>query len=110
MDDTAWWGMGWLDAARHEVTVRHDVSDADRYLSLAEADASYIYSRPRPCHTQGIEWQVDYPADAIANEEFVAYAAQLSAPSPARREPSQSADLSHRRPTRQLTTRMCCPY
>jgi hypothetical protein len=79
MDDTAWWGMGWLDAARYEVTVRRDTSDADRYLSLAEADVRYIYSRPRPCHTQGIEWQVDYPPDAIANEEFVAYAAQLSA-------------------------------
>jgi hypothetical protein len=78
MDDTAWWGIAWLDAARYELTVRHDTADARRYLDLAEVDARYIYNKPRPCGTQGIEWQVDYPPDAITNEEFVALSAQLA--------------------------------
>jgi hypothetical protein len=78
MDDTAWWGIAWLDAARYELTIRDDTAAARRYLNLAETDARYVYSRPRPCHTQGIEWQADYPPDTITNEEFVALAAQLA--------------------------------
>jgi Glycosyl hydrolase family 76 len=78
MDDTAWWAIAWADAARYELTVRHDIADARRYLALAETEARYIYRQPRPCHTQGIEWQADYPPDTITNEEFVALAAQLA--------------------------------
>jgi Glycosyl hydrolase family 76 len=78
MDDTAWWGIAWADAARYELTVRDDAAAARRYLALAETEARYIYARPRPCHTQGIEWQADYPPDTITNEEFVALAAQLA--------------------------------
>ena len=78
MDDTAWWGLGWADAVRYELHVRHDTATASRYLTLSETDAHYIYAKPRPCHAQGIAWQVGYPPDTIANEEFVAFAAELA--------------------------------
>jgi hypothetical protein len=78
MDDTAWWGVAWLEAAEYELRYRHDLADARRYLAVAEWDASYIYSQPRPCRTQGIEWQVAYPPDTITNAEFVALAARLA--------------------------------
>jgi hypothetical protein len=79
MDDTGWWGLAWLEASRYEANQRHDIPQALRYLRLAERDAAYVYTRPRPCHSQGIEWQVNYPPDTITNAEFVALAAQLSA-------------------------------
>jgi hypothetical protein len=78
MDDTAWWGLAWLDSSHYELAVRHDVALARRYLSLAATDASYIYNAPRPCHTLGIEWQVGYPPDTITNAQFVALAAGLA--------------------------------
>lgn len=78
MDDTAWWGLTWLEVARYELDAVHDPMLAHRYLELAQTDARYVYSRPRPCGTQGVEWQVDYPPDTITNEEFVALAAQLA--------------------------------
>ena len=78
MDDTGWWGIAWLEAARYELHVQHDVADARRFLAVAEWDANYIYSRPRPCHTQGIEWQINYPPDTITNAEFIALAAGLA--------------------------------
>jgi Glycosyl hydrolase family 76 len=78
MDDTAWWGLAWLDASRYELAVRHDETLAQRYLNVAATDASYIYSRPRACHSQGIEWQVGYPPDTITNAQFVALAAGLA--------------------------------
>jgi glycosyl hydrolase family 76 len=78
MDDSVWWGISWLDAARYELNVRGDLADAFRYLRLAEWDAGYVYSRPRPCHAEGIAWQSGYPPDAVTNEEFVALAAQLA--------------------------------
>jgi hypothetical protein len=78
MDDTGWWGIAWLEAARYELHDQHDIADARRFLAVAEWDANYIYSRPRPCHTQGIEWQINYPPDTITNAEFIALAAGLS--------------------------------
>ena len=78
MDDSVWWGISWLDAARYELNVRRDLADAFRYLRLAEWDAGYVYSRPRPCHAEGIAWQSGYPPDAVTNEEFVALTAQLA--------------------------------
>jgi hypothetical protein len=78
MDDTAWWGLAWLEAARYELRYQHDVAEARRFFAVAEWDANYIYSSPRPCHQLGIEWQVDYPPDTITNAQFVALAAQLS--------------------------------
>jgi hypothetical protein len=78
MDDTAWWGLAWLEAARYELNVRHDLSDAKRFESVAEWDANYIWSKPRTCHAAGIEWRVGYPPDTITNAEFVVLAAELA--------------------------------
>lgn len=78
MDDTAWWGLAWLDVARYEVLVQRDFSAAAGYLRLAEQDASYIYSRPRKCGTGGIEFRSGYAPNTITNAEFVSLAAQLA--------------------------------
>jgi hypothetical protein len=78
MDDTAWWGLAWLDASRYELRVRHDFARASRYLKMAESDASYIYSRPRTCGTRGIAFETGYAPNTISNAEFVSLAAQLA--------------------------------
>ncbi len=78
MDDTAWWGLTWLAAYRYEHAVKHDQAAAGRYLALAESDAGYIASRPRPCHSQGIEFRPRYAPNTITNTEFVSLAAQLA--------------------------------
>lgn len=78
MDDTAWWALAWLDTSHYELAIRHNVRLARRDERLAATDAAFIYNRPRPCRTQGIEWQADYPPDTITNAEFVALAAQLA--------------------------------
>jgi hypothetical protein len=76
-DDTLWWGLAWLEAARYELGVRHNTSLAARYLSVAEWDANRAWYRPRPCGQQGLEWEVGFPADTITNTEFVALAGEL---------------------------------
>jgi hypothetical protein len=78
MDDTAWWGLAWLEAARYELNIRHDLSEATRFLSVAEWDANYMWNTPRPCHTQGIEWQRQRPADTITNAEFATLVGALA--------------------------------
>lgn len=76
MDDTAWWGIAWLQAARYELVVVHDVATARRYLAVAEWDARHIERSPRACG--GIEWQVRYPTDTITNAEFISLTARLA--------------------------------
>jgi hypothetical protein len=78
MDDTAWWGLTWLAAYQYEHTVKHDQAAAGRYLALAESDAGYIASQPRPCRSQGIEFRPRYAPNTITNTEFVSLAAQLA--------------------------------
>jgi Glycosyl hydrolase family 76 len=78
MDDTAWWGLTWLAAYQYEHTVKHDQAAAGQYLALAESDAGYIASQPRPCHSQGIEFRPRYAPNTITNTEFVSLAAQLA--------------------------------
>lgn len=77
MDDTGWWGLAWLDAARYELNVRGDQALAARYLHVAEWTANYMWSQPRPCHQTGIEWESGSPPDTVTNAEFIALAGGL---------------------------------
>ncbi len=77
MDDTGWWAVAWLEAARYELNVRGDVKQAGRYLAVAEWDENYIATAPRSCG--GIVWQIGYPSDTISNAEFAALSAELYA-------------------------------
>ncbi len=76
MDDTGWWALAWLAAARYELTVRHDDADAARFLAVSEWDADYIARQPRRCG--GIVWRLGTEPDTVANAEFIALTAQLS--------------------------------
>jgi hypothetical protein len=76
LDDTGWWGLTWLAAARYELDVRGDQSRARQYLRVAEWDARYIKRAPRVCG--GISWRIGTPPDTISNAEYVALAAELS--------------------------------
>jgi hypothetical protein len=78
MDDTGWWALAWLEAARYELSDRGDVQVAGRYLRAAEWDADYVYSRPRPCGAEGIEWRVGRSPNTITAAEFISLAAQLA--------------------------------
>jgi hypothetical protein len=77
MDDTAWWGLAWLAAARYELAIRHDEADAARFLTVSEWDADYIAGQQRSCG--GIVWRLGTPPDTVANAEYVALTAGLSA-------------------------------
>lgn len=74
-DDTAWWGLAWLEAANYELHYLHDTSAARRYLWIAEYDAHYLERLKKSCG--GIVWQVKFSTDTITNAEFIALAAQL---------------------------------
>ncbi len=75
MDDTGWWALAWLAAARYELAVRHDDSDAARFLAVSEWDAEYIARQPRSCG--GIVWKLGTRPDTIASAEYIALTAQL---------------------------------
>jgi len=75
MDDTGWWGLAWLAAARYELDVRHDDAEAARFLAVSESDAGYIAAQPRSCG--GIVWKLGTQPDTVANAEFIALTAQL---------------------------------
>jgi hypothetical protein len=76
LDDSGWWGLTWLDAARYEAQVRHDYALAAKFLYVAEWDANYIYTRRRTCGG-GLAWRLGKPPDTITGAEFVTLAAQL---------------------------------
>jgi hypothetical protein len=76
LDDTAWWGLAWLEAAKYELQYRHDFADASTFLGLAEWDANDVAQAPKRCG--GIEWKLGYPPDTIANAEYATLAAELS--------------------------------
>lgn len=75
MDDTAWWGLAWLEASRYELYVRHNRHDAARFVAVAEADARYISASPRVCG--GIVWALRRQPDTITSAEFIALTAGL---------------------------------
>ena len=76
MDDTAWWGLAWLEASRYELYYRHDVTHAAKFLAVAEYDARYIVHAPRQCG--GIVWALRRAPDMVTNAEFVALVAKLA--------------------------------
>jgi hypothetical protein len=76
-DDTAWWGLAWLEAANYELHYVHDTSAARTFLWTAEYDARYIERLKKSCG--GIVWQVGFPSDTITNAEFTSLAAELYA-------------------------------
>jgi hypothetical protein len=78
MDDTVWWGLAWLEAARYELNVRHDLSDAMRFMKVAEWDANDAWRSPRTCGSQGIAWEIGHPPDTVTNAEFIALTAELA--------------------------------
>jgi hypothetical protein len=78
MDDTIWWGQAWLEAARYELNIRHDVADAKRFMNVAIWDANDAWRSPRTCHTQGIAWEIGFPPDTVTNAEFIALAGELA--------------------------------
>jgi hypothetical protein len=75
-DDTAWWGIAWLEASRYELYDRHDAADAAKFLAVAEWDARYINAMPRTCG--GIPWALLRPPDTVTSAEFIALAAELT--------------------------------
>jgi hypothetical protein len=75
LDDTAWWGLAWLEVARYELRFRHDLSHAGAFLRLSEWDAHAVGDAPRPCG--GISWRLGSPPDTIANAEYAALAGEL---------------------------------
>lgn len=76
-DDTAWWGLAWLEAANYELHYMHDSTAARTFLRTAEYDARYLERLKKSCG--GIVWQVGFPTDLITNAEFVSLAAELYA-------------------------------
>lgn len=75
-DDTGWWGVAWLEAARYELYVRHNKPDASKFLSVAEWDVNFINSVPRRCG--GITWGLGKPPDTITTAEYMDLAAGLA--------------------------------
>jgi hypothetical protein len=99
-DDTAWWGLAWLEAAKYELNVRHDIADARTFFGLAQFDANYIAKRPKMCG--GVEWKwpepghpFGYPPDTITGAEYASLVGELysvaSAPGPLQ----DTANASH---------------
>jgi hypothetical protein len=75
LDDTAWWGLAWAEAARYELGWRHDVTDAGTFLRLAEWDANDIAAAPRSCG--GLVWERGTPPDTIVSAQYTALAITL---------------------------------
>ncbi len=74
-DDTGWWGVAWLEAARYELYVRHDVADARKFLTVAEWDAHIITIQKRVCG--GLQWGLGKPPDTTTMAEFMHLTAGL---------------------------------
>jgi hypothetical protein len=74
-DDTGWWGVAWLEAARYELYVRHDIPNARKFLAVAEWDANFINGVPRVCG--GLQWGLGKPPDTVTTAEFMHLTAGL---------------------------------
>jgi hypothetical protein len=76
-DDSAWWGLAWVEAANYELHYMHDKSAARTFLGTAEYDARYLERLKKVCG--GIVWKQGFPSDTITNAEFISLAAELYA-------------------------------
>jgi hypothetical protein len=74
-DDTGWWGVAWLEAARYELYVRHDVANARKFVTVAEWDANTINNQKRVCG--GLQWGLGKPPDTTTMAEFMHLTAGL---------------------------------
>jgi hypothetical protein len=74
-DDTGWWGVAWLEAARYELNVRHDVTTARKFVTVAEWDANIINNQKRVCG--GLQWGLNKPPDTTTMAEFMHLTAGL---------------------------------
>jgi hypothetical protein len=77
MDDTGWWGIAWVHAARYELRVLHDASAATTYLSIAEDDARYLDAQPKKCGAASIPFKDGYAPNTITDAEYIDLVAQL---------------------------------
>jgi hypothetical protein len=75
-DDTAWWGIAWLEASKYELSDRNDLAEATKFLAVAEYDARYVNAMPRTCG--GIPWALRRAPDTVTSAEFIALAAELT--------------------------------
>jgi hypothetical protein len=76
-DDTAWWGLAWLEASNYELHYLHNLADAGTFLWTAEYDARYMMRLKKSCG--GYVWEVGFPTNTVTNGEFIALAAELYA-------------------------------
>jgi hypothetical protein len=67
--------VAWLEAARYELYVRHDVANARKFLVVAEWDADTITRQPRVCG--GLQWGLNKPPDTTTMAEFMHLTAGL---------------------------------
>jgi hypothetical protein len=74
-DDTAWWGLAWLEASKYELNIRHDVATARTFLGLAQYDAHALATREKMCG--GVEWKIGYPPDTITGAEYASLVGEL---------------------------------
>jgi uncharacterized protein YyaL (SSP411 family) len=70
-DDTAWWGLAWLQA--------YQLTHKTRYLAMAETDANYIHEAWDSTCGGGVWWQRNPRSykNAITNELFLELTAWL---------------------------------
>lgn len=76
-DDTAWWGLAWLEASNYELHYVHDIPLARTFLLTAEYDTRYLERLKKSCG--GIVWEIGFPSDTITNAEFISLTAELYA-------------------------------
>jgi hypothetical protein len=91
-DDTAWWGLAWLEASKYELNVRNDLADARTFFGLAKFDADYLAAQPKMCG--GVEWKTGYPPDTITGAEYATLVAELSSYASAPGPLQDTADAS----------------
>jgi Glycosyl hydrolase family 76 len=76
-DQTVWWGLAWVQAARYELYDHHDRPAAARYLTAAAADASAVAAQSHACPGPGVSSGPSAPPQTLATAASIQLAAQL---------------------------------